>query len=177
MKRSIAILTMLLVSLTGLFGQLSEMTDYNVLETPFRLNGVKQNAYTLSIDADQKRAIDSWVSLMNENGGETFVIDTTQQLFLTEKVLLPVISDQSVDVFFLPRYEGDNDGSFMTFWFRLPDGSFLSSRDDPERFHAISKYLVDFGLKVKQDLRQEIHEEAVERANWEYPATGKKGKG
>lgn len=176
MKTPIAFLSCVFFSIVGLFGQPAKPTSYDVVELPFLLNGVRHNAYMVSTDVDQQIALESWAKMMADNGSDTYLLDPTKWLSITKDVQIPEISSSRLNVYFQPRYDGSKDGSLLTFWFQLPDGSYLSSRDRPKLFHKLSKFLVDFGLTAKHQLEQAIHRENVGKAEGAFPSTSKRGK-
>lgn len=168
MKKSASTLALVLFSLLHLAAQ-SGMTNYDVVEKASWMGNKAQNAYLLAIDADQKLALDSWVSEMDRMGLKSYIADTSQPVVLTEGVLLPEISSQKLDIYVQPQYYGDEDGTVLTFWFMQPDGSFLSSENHPGSFQPISEFLRDFSQQVASNLKTAIHIEELEIAKNRYP--------
>lgn len=175
MKQLMLILVLLAQSGGALVAQQHALNTYQVLENPVRLQGALHNAYTLAVDADERMALESWAKLMDEKGAITYVVDSAQELYVTKDAVLSEISSQKLDVYVQARYDGVNDGAFLVFWFKQAGNSFMHTKGQPGRFHAMSKFLVDFGLQCKRDLEANIRQDNRQFARDRFPSTGNSG--
>ncbi|MCB0650087.1 MAG: hypothetical protein KDC85_02355 [Saprospiraceae bacterium] len=171
MKNLIITTLLTLFGYVSLWSQSDYMTSYDVVESPESMGAAPHNAYLLNIDADQKLTLDSWASQMDNKGFKTYIVNTSQPVLLTEDALLPKICPEKLDIYIQSQYNGQNDGTNLTFWFVLPNGEFLSSQNHPESFDAVSRFLFDFCLQAKKNLKTSIHYENLQIVKNRYPAT------
>lgn len=126
--------------------------SYEVLEQNMPYNKLA-TSYTINvIGAGENVAIYNWQKFVENHKGTTYVSSYGEgNIELeSEHVAFPLLNDQLVTIYsrFSPNIT--ESGVLMTIWIQLSDGTYYSSKVDPDSGKKIKKWLLSFHQELMQ---------------------------
>ena len=169
MRKPIAFIFFFLSACLSGWSQSGAITTYTVVENSKWLDGQYRNGYSIALDANQPVALNSWASMIGSGGAKTYFYDPDNLIFVTENADLPQISPQKLKVYAHFEYDGMHDATLLTLWFQQPDGSFVTTENNPEVSSAIYKFMMGFRFQSLADLKDHIYREQLQIAKNRFP--------
>jgi len=145
-NRLLLILTLL--SATSLFAQIDfEVNEQNV---PYHKLA---SSFTIDvIGAGEGLAIRHWQKFIENHKGTTYIIEYGEgDIDLeSEHVEFPFLNNKLVTIYSRFSPNSSETGVLMTIWIEMEDGTFYSSKTDPDSGKKIKKWLLSFHQELME---------------------------
>ena len=130
----------------------NSQNDFDVLEQNLPFNKLATSFTINVVGAGESLAMYTWQKFIEAHKGTTYVISYGEGDIELESqhVAFPLLNNQLVTIHsrFSPNIA--ESGVLMTIWIELPDGTYYSTKSDPESGKKIKNWLLAFHQKLKE---------------------------
>lgn len=130
----------------------NSQNDYDVLEQNLPFNKLATSFTIDVVGAGESLAMYNWQKFIEKHKGATYVISYGEGNIELESqhVAFPLLNDQLVTIHsrFSPNIA--ESGVLMTIWIELADGTYYSSKTDPDSGKKIKKWLLAFHQELME---------------------------
>ncbi|MGC1630960.1 MAG: hypothetical protein WA749_02495 [Gelidibacter sp.] len=130
----------------------NSQNDFDVLEKNMPFNKLATSFTIDVVGAGESLAMYHWQKFIEKHKGTTYVISYGEGNIELESqhVAFPLLNNQLVTMH--SRFSPNNteSGVLMTIWIELPDGTYYSSKTDPDSGKKIKNWLLAFHQELKE---------------------------
>lgn len=125
------------------FEVLEHNVPYNMLATSFTID---------VIGAGESLAIYNWQKFIEQHKGTTYVVEYGEGDIdlVSEHVVFPLLNNQLVTIHSRFSPDDTESGVFMTIWIELKDGTYYSTKVEPNAGKKIKNWLLAFHKKLME---------------------------
>ena len=125
-------------------------SDYKIIEQNLPHNKMATSFTTNIIGAGESLSIYNWQKFIEEHKGTTYVTTYGEgDIDLESKhVLFPFLQNKLVTIYSRFAPNDSETGVLMTIWIQKKDGTYYSSKTDPNSAKNIKKWLLQFHNKL-----------------------------